>query len=155
MSAARGASPRRRDAASSGSPTAQGLRARLGAFDGEPAAAILRLADLPASTGAVLGEVETAARAGGTAVRCLAHAASGVVRVAVARAEHVAPLVARLRPAAERRGGTCVVHRAEPAAAADLDRWGDPGDGLALMRGVKAAFDPDGIFAPGRFVGGL
>ena len=35
----------------------------------------------------------------------------------------------------------------------ELDRWG-PVDGLALMRRVKAQFDPDGRLAPGRFVGG-
>jgi glycolate dehydrogenase FAD-binding subunit len=38
---------------------------------------------------------------------------------------------------------------------ADLDVWGDPGPGLGLMRRLKAAFDPPGVFAPGRFVGGL
>jgi glycolate oxidase FAD binding subunit len=36
-----------------------------------------------------------------------------------------------------------------------LDIWGDPGEGLALMRRVKAAFDPRGVFARGRYVGGL
>jgi len=30
--------------------------------------------------------------------------------------------------------------------------WGDPGEGVALMRGIKAAFDGGGLFAPGRFV---
>jgi FAD/FMN-containing dehydrogenase len=33
--------------------------------------------------------------------------------------------------------------------------WGDAGEGLGLMRRVKAAFDPHGVFAPGRYVGGL
>jgi FAD/FMN-containing dehydrogenase len=33
--------------------------------------------------------------------------------------------------------------------------WGDPGEGLGLMQKVKATYDPAGIFAPGRFVGGL
>jgi glycolate oxidase FAD binding subunit len=33
--------------------------------------------------------------------------------------------------------------------------WGTtPGD-FAMMKKVKQAFDPDGIFAPGRFIGGL
>jgi glycolate oxidase FAD binding subunit len=48
-----------------------------------------------------------------------------------------------------------VVERAIPAVKAAVDVWGDPGPGMALMRGVKAAFDPAGLFAPGRFVGGL
>jgi len=35
-----------------------------------------------------------------------------------------------------------------------LDMWG-PVQGLALMRRVKEQFDPEGRFAPGRFVGGI
>ncbi|HEV2315157.1 MAG TPA: FAD-binding oxidoreductase [Candidatus Acidoferrales bacterium] len=33
--------------------------------------------------------------------------------------------------------------------------WSKPGDDFPLMQRVKQAFDPHGIFAPGRFVGGL
>ena len=44
---------------------------------------------------------------------------------------------------------------AEAAVKAGLDVWGDPGPGMELMRRLKVTFDPSGIFAPGRFVGGL
>jgi glycolate oxidase FAD binding subunit len=128
---------------------ATGLRARLGAFPAEPAAAILRAATLPTDVGACLEDVA------GAPVRCLASAASGVVRIAVARAADVPALVARLRPRLEDRGGSLVVERATPAVKAEVDVWGDPGPGLALMRGVKQAFDPGRLFAPGRFVAGL
>jgi glycolate oxidase FAD binding subunit len=64
-------------------------------------------------------------------------------------------LVRALRPRLEARGGSLVVERAWPEVKAALDVWGDPGPAFALMRGVKAAFDPAGILAPGRFVGGL
>jgi glycolate oxidase FAD binding subunit len=47
------------------------------------------------------------------------------------------------------------VERARPEVKAGLDVWGDPGEGLALMRRVKATYDPHGIFAPGRYVGGI
>jgi glycolate oxidase FAD binding subunit len=36
-----------------------------------------------------------------------------------------------------------------------LDLWGAPPPALAASRGIKARFDPSGILAPGRFVGGL
>ncbi|HEV3155969.1 MAG TPA: FAD-binding oxidoreductase [Candidatus Baltobacteraceae bacterium] len=36
-----------------------------------------------------------------------------------------------------------------------LDAWGDPPNALDKMRAIKSQFDPTGIFAPGRFVGGL
>ena len=37
----------------------------------------------------------------------------------------------------------------------DLSIWGAPRVDFPLMQKVKQAFDPRGIFAPGRFVGGL
>jgi glycolate oxidase FAD binding subunit len=36
-----------------------------------------------------------------------------------------------------------------------LSVWGTPRGDFALMQKVKQAFDPRGIFAPGRFIGGL
>jgi glycolate oxidase FAD binding subunit len=124
------------------------LRARLADFALEPAAAVLRASMLPTEVGAFL------VRAGRSG-RCLAHAASGVVRVAVPEVCAVAALVAALRPGLEARGGSLVVERAPPEVKAQVDVWGDPGQGVALMRGVKAAFDPRGLFAPGRFVAGI
>jgi glycolate oxidase FAD binding subunit len=131
------------------------FRLRLGQFDREPAAALLRAATVPADVGWVLEAAETAARAHGVAVRTLAHAANGVVRVAVARPGPVPALVQVLRPSLESRGGSLVVHRATPEVKAAVDVWGDAGPGAGLMRRIKQAFDPGGVFAPGRFVGGL
>ncbi len=37
----------------------------------------------------------------------------------------------------------------------EMNVWGTPGEDFPLMQRVKQAFDPHGIFAPGRFVGGL
>jgi FAD/FMN-containing dehydrogenase len=131
------------------------LRARLAQFDVEPAAAVLRAATLPVEVGAVLESAQNAARARGTAVRTLAHAANGVVRIAVLRAGDVAPLVGALRPALESAGGSLVVQRALPEVKAGLDVWGGAGSGTELMRRIKAAFDPAGALAPGRFVAGI
>jgi glycolate oxidase FAD binding subunit len=104
---------------------------------------------------------EIVARAGrcGMPTRSLAHAASGVVHVAVPEPDGVARAVAALRPWVEARGGSLVVERATPAVKGTVDVWGDAGSArgaaLRLMRGVKRAFDPAGRFAPGRFVGGI
>jgi len=127
------------------------LRARLADFALEPAAAVLRAAMLPTE----VSEFIARASRSGAAPRCLAHAASGVVLVAVPEARAVAGLVAALRPGLEARGGSLVVERATPEVKAQVDVWGDPGEGVALMRGIKAAFDPGGLFAPGRFVAGI
>ncbi len=127
------------------------LRARLADFALEPAEAVLRAAMLPTEVGAFIARASRS----GAALRCLGHAASGVVRVAVPEARAVAGLVAALRPGLEARGGSLVVERATPEVKAQVDVWGDPGEGVALMRGIKAAFDPGGLFAPGRFVAGI
>jgi glycolate oxidase FAD binding subunit len=132
-----------------------GLRLRLAAFPLEPAAAMLRAAALPTEVGDVMLAFAREAGAAGSPVRCLAHAANGVVRAAIARATAIAPVVAALRPWLEARGGALVVERATPEVKGEVDVWGDPGPGLQLMRRVKEAFDPGRVLAPGRFVGGL
>jgi glycolate oxidase FAD binding subunit len=89
------------------------------------------------------------------AVPVLAHAANGVVRARLDDPAQVGRVVAALRPEIASGGGFLVVERARPEVKAGLDVWGDPGEGLALMRRVKATFDPHGVFAPGRYVGGI
>jgi glycolate oxidase FAD binding subunit len=57
---------------------------------------------------------------------------------------------------AARAGGGCFLLEAAPAhAAAGRDVFGDPPEGLALMRALKARFDPRGVLNPGRFAGGI
>jgi glycolate oxidase FAD binding subunit len=69
-------------------------------------------------------------------------------------ANTVAAVVDDLRSAAHDAGGHAVVLTAPPAVRERVDLWG-PVPGLELMRRVKDQFDPDGRFAPGRFVGGI
>jgi glycolate oxidase FAD binding subunit len=69
--------------------------------------------------------------------------------------EQVVAAVQDLRMYVERMGGSLVVLDCPPAVKAVLDVWGDPGDALALMRRVKAQFDPRSTLNPGRFVGGI
>jgi glycolate oxidase FAD binding subunit len=129
---------------------AAALRHALAAFGVEPAAAVLRASVLPGDVAWAIARLRARAP-----LPVSAHVANGVVRARVADAAAVAPLVRAVRPELEGRGGFLVVERATPAAKATLDVWGDAGEGLGLMRRVKAAFDPHGVFAPGRYVGGL
>jgi len=122
------------------------LRARLADLDGQAHAAILRIGVLPRSIGDLLADLLGA----GVPLRWGAHAANGVVRAALGDAAADAPLVRALRPRVEARGGSLVVERAVPAVKQTVDVWGDVGPGLGLMRGVKAALDPAGVFSLGR-----
>jgi glycolate oxidase FAD binding subunit len=90
-------------------------------------------------------------------VHAQAHAGSGVARLRLEGAcrDDLAPLLAELRDGARRAGGYLVVESAPSAWKESLDVWGPPGADFALLRGVKAAFDPARRLSPGRFVGRL
>lgn len=64
-------------------------------------------------------------------------------------------LLGRLRAAAEGLGGALILERCPSDLKAQVDVWGPPGDDFGVMQKLKAAWDPKGILAPGRFVGGL
>ena len=90
-------------------------------------------------------------------VRVHAHAGIGVVRLRLdgTRVERFAEALRVLRETAARSGGYVVVESAPPGSKGSIDVWGPPRGAFALMRGVKAAFDPSRRLSPGRFVGGL
>jgi glycolate oxidase FAD binding subunit len=69
--------------------------------------------------------------------------------------ELAALLLGNLRQEAEAQASNLVVWRAPAEVRTHFDIWGNPGDGLGLMRSVKAQFDPRGTLNPGRFVGGI
>jgi glycolate oxidase FAD binding subunit len=64
---------------------------------------------------------------------------------------------ADVMPAIEllRADGPVVVAEAPPELRRSLDTWGPPGPDFSLMQRIKSAFDPHGVLAPGRGVGGL
>jgi glycolate oxidase FAD binding subunit len=88
-----------------------------------------------------------------------AHAGSGVAQIVIAgesSAESAVKTVARWREAAHSARGNLRLLAAAPAIRGSLEFFDTPNDGaLAIMRRLKAAFDPAGIFNPGCFVGGL
>jgi glycolate oxidase FAD binding subunit len=58
-----------------------------------------------------------------------------------------------LRREAEARDGNLVLWRAPMEVRSRIDVWGSPGEGLDLMKRIKAQFDPRSTLNPGRFVG--
>ncbi len=85
--------------------------------------------------------------------RVMAEPASGAAYARVAPGAAPAALD-RMRRAVE-GGGQVVVRRAPAGAKKDLDIFGPPPPGFALMRELKRTLDPNGILNPGRFVGGI
>jgi glycolate oxidase FAD binding subunit len=64
-------------------------------------------------------------------------------------------LASTLRSCAAAAGASTLGERLPPSVKGGFDVWGAPPSGFALMREIKKRFDPDGVLAPGRFVGGL
>ncbi len=119
-------------------------------FHSAPLAA--QIAVPPAFLGRVL-------EACGNDIEFRAHAGSGVAQIISADgsfAEVAAKTVARWREVARSARGSLRLIAAAPAIRDSLEFFDTPNDGaLALMRQLKAAFDPAGIFNPGCFVGGI
>lgn len=64
-------------------------------------------------------------------------------------------IVQTARAAIEKLDGSLAVEAAPLQEKANIDLWGSPGDGLALMRRIKQQFDPNRTLSPGRFVGAI
>jgi len=59
------------------------------------------------------------------------------------------------RDAVHSAGGSLIVERAPLSVKAGIDVWDYNGDSLAIMRGLKAQYDPNRILNPNRFAGGI
>ncbi|MBD2327032.1 FAD-binding oxidoreductase [Alkalinema sp. FACHB-956] len=52
-------------------------------------------------------------------------------------------------------GGFLTVQEAPIALKQQMDIWGERGAALAMMQAIKQQFDPQRLFSPGRFIGGI
>lgn len=112
--------------------------------DGE---AVLRVAALPAALPAALALATRLARQHSLALLSDARALAGVAYLRV-RGAALRPFLTALREGIG-EGGVVVMGA---NAAEQLDVWGEPPEGIALMRRIKAEFDPADMLNPGRFV---
>jgi FAD/FMN-containing dehydrogenase len=92
----------------------------------------------------------------------LAHAGSGIAYVYMPSGtgegtdfSHMLTQLQRLDACVARLRGHRVIERAPVAVKRQCEVWGPPGDDFALMRAIKASFDPQRRLNPGRFIGGL
>jgi glycolate oxidase FAD binding subunit len=118
------------------------------------------LARVAAPRAALAGVLERPAREAasrGMAVATWAHVGHGhtLLRAAAPGDADALEWLRAVRGEAERQGGALVVWRASAGVRASFDVWGNPGEGLELMRRVKAQFDPNNTLNPGRFAGGI
>jgi len=98
----------------------------------------------------------------GTSWPIFAHAGNGIVYICQSLDEtssvDVEPLMRLLQlldDCVAELHGRRVIEYAPVALKRQCDVWGTPGDDFALMRAIKASFDPHNRLNPGRFLGGL
>ena len=106
------------------------------------------------------GEVERVMSRHGLTVSLVGEAGNGILRAAlegsVSPETWAREIAAPLREALAVEGGSLVVERAPLGLKRAADVWGPvPETALAVMKRLKAEFDPRGVLNPGRFVGGL
>ena len=119
-------------------------------------ALVIRLSALPTELPALVADIESGAGRARVVAEIAAHAGSGVAWCQLLGAPDEAALTQlaeAARMAARRHGGWAVFESMPAELRGRLDPWGFDAPALAVMRRVKAALDPQGLFSPGRFVG--
>jgi glycolate oxidase FAD binding subunit len=131
------------------SEEAQSVHARVRDFDVTAQSIAGQLAVRPAELAAMLVASKD---------EYIAHAGSGVAKVfgTEASGQAAADVVHRWRESAHHAGGHVRILHCERSLRQSIEFFDTPNDGaLKLMRRMKSAFDPAGIFNSGCFVGGI
>ena len=131
------------------------------ALSASPATTIMKISVLPALMKGVLAEAQRAAESNSLEWAAMARGI-GVIYVALLPRDRdeqsrarVANATNEILAAAAKLDGHGTIPWAPPEWKSALKIWGlDRGD-FAQMQKVKKVFDPHGIMAPGRFVGGI
>ena len=123
-------------------------------------AASMRISLPPATAGEVLASLESAAATRGLMPAIVAHLAAGSVLLNLFSPpdidlEKLEQVVVDTRKLARQRRGTAVLEQAPLEAKQRVGVWDGGGEATAIIRRLKAQFDPDGILNPGRFIDGI
>lgn len=119
---------------------------------------VARVSALPSALARFLPEVEKEAEERRIVAEIGVHAANGVACCQLLGAPSDDVLVEfaeRLRRRVRASGGWVVFEAVPESLRGRVDPWGFDAPALRLMRGMKEALDPSGVFSPGRFVGGI
>lgn len=114
---------------------------------------VVRVSGLPSELPALARAIEASAAERGLEVRICSSVALGLHTVAFrgGTPQDHADAVTALRLVGARQRASVLLQRRPEAVDALVDSLGPPPSSLELLRRVKAAFDPDGRCAPGRF----
>ncbi|HEY6464980.1 MAG TPA: FAD-binding oxidoreductase [Candidatus Acidoferrales bacterium] len=131
------------------------------ALGSSPASTIMKLAVLPEHLEHAVAAVKHAAHDHSIPWAAVVRGV-GVIYVALLPPAHdekhmkcTAGAANRIHEDCARLGGHSTIPWCPSEWKATLNVWGPERPDLALMRRVKSVFDPRGILAPGRFVGGI
>lgn len=119
-----------------------------------PSGLAVRAFVLPSAVAATIEALDR--RFAGAAPLISATVSAGVVRVLLDPAHaHASTFHDAALEAVQRHGGAIVVDAAPPALKQQIDVFGPLRADFPIMRRLKQQFDPDGVLAPGRFMGRL
>jgi glycolate oxidase FAD binding subunit len=130
-------------------------------LESSPATAVFRISVLPSQHTALFAKLRQiadraalshalVARAGGTIYFALLPSSANNETTA-----QLAQVTTQIFDSTSSAGGNATLLFAPRALKQYVSVWGPPRPDLALMRRLKTAFDPQNIFAPGRFAGGI
>ncbi|MBI3742396.1 MAG: FAD-binding oxidoreductase, partial [Chloroflexi bacterium] len=124
--------------------------------DQNPRGAIVRVACAPARVCETIETILQCAHANSIEPKLFAHARAGIIHVGLdGEIEILKKTIAELRAARAPNPASVVIEAAPRALKEKISVWGEAGAAHFLNQRIKKQFDPQNIFNPGRFVGGL
>lgn len=146
-----------RDAAETDLAWNESMHARLANLDAAgPGDSLFVVRCLSSDIPIILARVDEAFRGSTVSPLVMASAGNGIVRI---RCEGCDSALSRAAMTSLRQlsdeSRSVTVHWFPADGASHQDTWGANVPGLPVMRAIKAKLDPSGVFAAGRFAGGL